>query len=170
MTARLTQLMDGFLTQLMDGFLVGNVAQVVNGVFDCMAVAEEIIKAANLTPEVNRAVFGIMCPSDVLRGKSMDVYRAHARELVERAKVGEDTRPGTKAEVLCAMMGAALKAPLNAGGLALAEWLFSECFPGHSISRDAGHRREFYKGQIAQDYAAAQRQLYDRDRKLEVLP
>ena len=67
------------------------------------------------------------------------------------------------------MMGAALKAPLNASGLALADWLFRECFPGHQVSEGAfGRAREVYEGQIAEDYAAAQRQLYDHSRKLEV--
>ncbi len=52
------------------------------------------------------------------------VYRAHARELIERVATGVATKPGTSVEVALSLMQASLVTPLNttAFGLYLRMW------------------------------------------------
>ncbi len=151
-------------TQRMDSFLGGDMMAVVNSTFECMDLAEEVITASGCTYAQNKSAFGVMCPTPPLRGKSHDVYRAHARELVERIIAGKDTRPGTRCEVLCCLLATALKAPLNQSGGALAEHLFAELFPRHQVSKASTRRQEFYKGQIAEDLADARKRCAVADR------
>lgn len=47
------------------------------------------------------------------------VYRAYARELLDRIGRGEDLRPGTAVEVCMGLRGASLRAPLNHEGFGL---------------------------------------------------
>ncbi len=52
------------------------------------------------------------------------IYRAHARELIERVATGVSTKPGTSVEVALSLMRASLVTPLNttAFGLYLRMW------------------------------------------------
>lgn len=52
------------------------------------------------------------------------IYRAHARELIERVAAGVSTKPGTSVEVVLLLMRASLVTPLNttAFGLYLRMW------------------------------------------------
>ncbi|PKV81085.1 hypothetical protein ATK86_5535 [Nocardia fluminea] len=52
------------------------------------------------------------------------IYRAHARELIERVATGVSTKPGTSVEVVLLLMRASLVTPLNttAFGLYLRMW------------------------------------------------
>lgn len=47
------------------------------------------------------------------------VYRAHCRELLARVVAGEDTRPGTAAEVICLMHNTSLLSPLTSAATGL---------------------------------------------------
>lgn len=123
------------------------------GAFERMDIAENVITASGCTKAQGQVAFGIMCPSAPLNRKCDEVYRAHATELVERVIAGEDTRPGTKAEVLCCLLGAALRAPLNTSGMALADHLFAQVMPGSRLPSTKA--REFYQGQVAEDLAQA---------------
>ncbi len=64
----------------------------IRSTFDRMAIAEEEIASAKRrfpreAEQVHRA-FKILCPPPGLRGLSDEVFRAHARELVERVALG----------------------------------------------------------------------------------
>ncbi|GGL12710.1 hypothetical protein [Mangrovihabitans endophyticus] len=65
------------------------------------------------------------------------VYRAHARELLERAAAGTDLRPASAAELCLALAETSLRAPLHgpATGLYLRAW--QAAFPDHPLT--AGH-------------------------------
>ncbi|RAS59474.1 hypothetical protein C8D87_11486 [Lentzea atacamensis] len=47
------------------------------------------------------------------------VYRAHCRELLDRVVAGEDTRPGTAAEVICLLHNTSLISPLTSAATGL---------------------------------------------------
>lgn len=82
---------------------------------------DEINKATQRHPH---AVDTLYHSFPLLRGTSDRmstefVYRAHARELLDRVAPGGDTRPGTAAEVCCAMLQASLLAPLRSSAMGL---------------------------------------------------
>ncbi|WP_218020016.1 hypothetical protein, partial [Nocardia salmonicida] len=56
------------------------------------------------------------------------IYRAHARELIERVATGALTKPGTSVEVVLLLMRTSLVTPLNttAFGLYLRMWRRAE--------------------------------------------
>lgn len=108
----------------------GEVGSVVRFTFDCMGVAEEELKKAEAS-----AAFPLLCPTPLLVGKSLNLYRSHARELIARFKAKEDTRPGTDAECLTALLHGALKAPLDSTAAALAERLFRGVFDADEVRR-----------------------------------
>ena len=89
--------------------VVGNITDSLGRVFDCMEVAECEIDAAKgrtRNEDERNAIHGsfrYMLPTDPLRGKHMDLYRAHACELIERVRLGEPVDPGTKAEVVAVL-------------------------------------------------------------------
>lgn len=57
------------------------------------------------------------------------VYRAHARELLERVYAGEDCRSPTDVEIVCGLSEASLRAPLNTAAITLYMRLFARLFP-----------------------------------------
>lgn len=61
------------------------------------------------------------------------VHQAHCRELLERVAAGEDTRPGTDAEVIVICMRMSLVAPLNTPGTTLYMRLWARAFPQHEV-------------------------------------
>lgn len=101
--------------------------------FECMTIAEEeIARAKRKYPRKAKrahAAFKVLCPPASLRGFSKELYRAYAAELVERAVRGEDTRLGTKAEILGMMSVTSAAAPFNSIGFALAMRLFKDLYP-----------------------------------------
>jgi hypothetical protein len=75
----------------------------------------------------------MLCQTGEMRSMADDVYRAHARELCERAsKTGnvKDLVSLTKAELIVGFYASSLEAPLNGVGSALYCRLFAELFPG----------------------------------------
>jgi hypothetical protein len=104
----------------------------VTAVFTAMSIAEEEIGAI---PRLQQGdLFLHLVPTAALRGKSPEVYRAHARELVERRRAGEDLRPGTDAEIMAALSDMSLKAPLTRNAQALYEQLFTAVY-GEDVAR-----------------------------------
>jgi len=107
--------------------------------FDRMEVAERIIAEMKVAhPSRADAVdsaFGMLCPTEGLQGKAMQVYEHHVRELLTRVVTAvpvPEMRLGTKAEVLCLLLTTSLQAPLKADYSALAwqlgrEILGAEC-------------------------------------------
>ncbi len=131
----------------------------VRDAFDCMGVAEEEMAAA----KADGTLFAALVPTAPLLGKSLDLYRAHARELVQRAAAGAELEPATEAELLSVMLETALTAPLKREGQALAEHLFARVFPAGAAGVVGEVEREKWPGQVAEDLAALRRR-YRQDR------
>jgi hypothetical protein len=122
---------------------------------ECMRVAEEECSRAG-RPDG----FAYLCPSGPLRGKGIEVYRAHVREILGRLERGEALEPGTDAECLCACLYAAGDAPLRQEGQALTEWLFTSVFPARAAEILGAERtRERWNGQVQEDLAQLRRRL-----------
>lgn len=134
----------------------------IKSAFDCMEMAEEeIARAQKRFPDKKQEIwesFMLLSPTEVLEGKTDRVYRAHARELLERVGRGQDTRKGTAAELLCAMLAAATAAPLNAQGAALTERLFTIVM-GRKLDEE-GAFRPVWKGQVEEAYEWAAKRVY----------
>lgn len=85
--------------------------------FRMMEVAEdEITKATKRWPDQAAAIwdsFRFMMPTDGLRSRGDNLYRAHCQELLERIATGLDLRPPTKAEKLGALSEVSYRFPLN---------------------------------------------------------
>jgi hypothetical protein len=94
----------------------------VRRTFECMDVAEqEIARALRLRSNASatrrariQRAFLALLPPEQLTSKGDEVYRQHARELLQRAADGKDLRPGTDAEVLTCMLDCSLQAPPTA--------------------------------------------------------
>lgn len=106
--------------------------------------------------------FKLLLPGSLLMGRTFGVYQAHAAELLERVALGQDTRPGTKAEVLCAMLDSSLVAPPTDDYARLVEVLFQEVLPGRL---DVGRTHEQWAGQHAEMLAEYRRTLAQPDRR-----
>jgi hypothetical protein len=112
---------------------------VVSSTFRRIEVAEgEIKNAKHWHPRRHKELnvsFGMLVPTQPLRGLSDDLYRAHCRELLDRAAIGEsDLRLGTAAEVVGALASASLEAPPTRVATLLYEELFASLFPGQARS------------------------------------
>jgi hypothetical protein len=144
--------------------------RVVSETFDRMEVAEEEIASAKrrykrIAHRINRA-FKILWPTPGLRMFSTELYRAHARELIERVARNEDTRPGTKAEVLAMMSRTSLDAPLNNLGMAMTMRLFRDLYPQLEHPDLADHR-EPWEGASDEQLAECRRKLTVEDRVMD---
>jgi hypothetical protein len=131
-------------------------AALVEATFSHIGIAEEVLdgdRSIRLT---------LMMTTDPLRGFSDGLFRAHCIELKERALAGEDTRPGTYAEVLGALSTASLKSPLTPDGLHLMELCFQKCFPDQKATM---YGRESYPGKLDEDLDDARRALREDWRK-----
>lgn len=108
--------------------------------------------------------FRLLMPPVSMFDKAPDVYRAHVRELLRRIDRGDDTRPATDAEVLCALAATSLDAPLSTGPAALYERLFARVMPGRVPEGDPP--RERYAGEVDELLGSMRRRLGDPDRVL----
>jgi len=119
---------------------LGNFVNVVVNIFCYMDVAEEeIARAMSKYPDraeqINK-IFIALQPSEVLMNKSQHVYRAHVRELCERAGQGKSLSPGTDAEIISALAEIGLLAPLNRSTVGMIFRLFRRLFPDYSFGDD----------------------------------
>jgi hypothetical protein len=122
-------------------------------VFHRMEIAEkEILAAQERFPAESDLIwncFALLGNSQVsFHGKADAAYQSHCRELLDRIGKGQDTRPGTKAEVMFAICDTSLATPLNNDACYLYHRLFAQIFPEdekrfHGMG-DIGH--ESYKG------------------------
>lgn len=130
---------------IVSGFLP--VASKISVAFERMAAAERlIIEYKRAHPDKSQELHGAfrwLCPSELLQGKDGKVYEHHAREILQRVMQGGDVFEPTAAECLCMLLGAALKAPLNSTGSALADKLFAQVFGSAVQGKPA---REPYPG------------------------
>lgn len=96
--------------------------------FELMQVAEEEIEAvlckipASERPEIS---FAALAPTQGMSSMDPQVYRSHARELIQRQLRGEKLDLGTLAECLVVVSNSSLIAPLDSVGGAVAEKLFT---------------------------------------------
>lgn len=151
-------------TDVLRKALAGTPAAPVLAVFDCIEIAGELLEEAfPQRSEEPKGLFMLLQPPASMQGKAVALYRAHAAELVRRAKGGGDLRLATRAEVLVALLATSLKAPLRSEAQACAETLFAEVFPGVVPPQV----REAWTGQVETDIAEAQRQLRVSSRMLE---
>lgn len=107
---------------------------------ECMDVAAlELAREATTHPQAMADMFPLLRPTEPLRGKAPAVYLSHVRELLARAVQAADLVPGTDAECLCALLGAATRAPLNSSGCLLADRLFRRVMPGVALQGEPPH-------------------------------
>jgi hypothetical protein len=121
------------LAALLSTVASNDVVSAIDYTFTCMTIAEEEIAAAKrrykrVAGRVNGA-FVVLMPSAPLKGFSVELYRVHARELLERVARGQDTRLGTKAEVVALLSETSMKSPLTSDGYVLAAKLFRDLYP-----------------------------------------
>lgn len=140
--------------------------------FALMEVAEEELQRAKdcAAPEDHddiHAVFAYLCPSTVLAGKNEELYRKHVREMIARRMKGEDTRPGTDAEVLCALSDWSLEHPPGKDANALYFRLAVNLIPAALINDqppDHVLTDETYPGAIDELLTKLRRRLAQEDR------
>lgn len=96
------------------------------------------------------------------------VYRGHARELLERAAAGQDTRPGTAAEVALACCRASMQAPLNTEATGLYMKMWAQAFPGKEAYEGQAEHDAWYVRQygVADMERVTRRRLTRPDRRL----
>jgi hypothetical protein len=95
---------------------------------------DEIAKARKRHPRKPElwATFDLLRPThDLMRTEF--VYRAHCRELLERAAAGQDTRPGTDAEVALVCAGESEHAPLTEAATGLYFRVWARAFPSRAV-------------------------------------
>jgi len=135
--------------------------------------AEEEIEAARVrhprhADRIYHA-FPLLVPNvDLQRLETEMVYRSHCRELLDRVAAGADTRPGTAAEVCCAMLHTSLLSPLTsaATGLYMRMWQAAG-FPEFPEFTEAGHHHEALEKTLIDDHEQlARRTLAVPDRRL----
>ena len=143
--------------------LGASACEAVRFTFECMAVAETVLAETG----EQRATFALLQPTRPLLGKALSTYRAHCCELIERVQRGEDTRPATDAEVLCALLDGSLVAPPTAALAGLAEELFSRVFGELPAGVDAATTpREAWPGERAESLAELRRRFSQKWRSL----
>jgi len=151
---------------LMKELLGDETFAIIDGAFDCMETAERIVVEETkgldqeIASRVSRQAFGVLCPPESFRGKAAIVYESHAREMIRRVIAHEDTRPGTAAECLVAMLYTAERAPLNQGGMVVTERLFAIVTGRSSETATV----EQWPGQAEEDLAAIRKRLSVKDR------
>lgn len=119
------------------------------------------------------ATFHLLLPTHDLMCTEL-VYRAHCRELLERAAAGEDTRPATDAEIALACAGASELAPLTPAATGLYFRVWSRAFPSYAVVDDQarGHHEALHGSQIDRLETVTRRKArqdwrtFDRDEAL----
>ncbi|MFE3506435.1 hypothetical protein [Kitasatospora sp. NPDC059160] len=108
-----------------------------------------------------RESFALVKPTHDRLSRAEMLYRAHAAELINRVATGQDTRPGTTAEMIAVLMDSSAAAPLNSAAVCLYMRLFSRAFPeqfaqhiAEAIELDA---YESVHGRRADEYEAEMR-------------
>ena len=150
---------------------LGGYANAFERAFEMMKFVEaEILEAMRRHPEERVKLwnaFKLMAPSNVFEAThAEEVYRYHVREILERVANGEDTRPGTRAEV-CLMISkmtqaSRLQDDVEVLGLTIAD----EIFPGKDLLAEG--RRASYPGALEETERHFRKKLAVEDRVLVV--
>lgn len=149
------------------GEAAGGAVAAIGRTFDLMAIAEEEIAAAKKrfpgkAAELH-ASFMLLCPNELARYGSDRLYRAHARELLERVARGQDTTLGTDVECLAALSQASLKAPLSRDPAEAMARVFARVFPGQDPYLETSEG-ESYAGAVDEVLEELRRKIARRDR------
>ena len=133
----------------------------IGAFFDMMGAAEEEIATAKeqLPPDDADTIhdaFRLLMPTPPLSTDRL--YRAHCQQTIARLVAAEDTRPGTDAEILGAMMATSLRAPLTSQGQRFYQRTFARCFPDEECASDP-MPGVFYSGSDEAAARAARREL-----------
>ena len=130
--------------------LFGSAARVIEDTFSCMEIAEEVIAAAKQAQpdheEVIHETFRYLCPTEALRGKAVDLCRAHCQEIIQRVIDRERLEPATNPEMCGALSDLSLIAPLNSTASYLYHRCFKRVFPGKTIAVDGYEPQESHPG------------------------
>lgn len=153
--------------------ILGEVTQSLDGIFERMAWAEDEIRQAQARhPQQADTLyhsFSLLSGAEGSERMSVEpVYRAHARELLERVAIGEDTRPGTAVEVIIGLLATATVAPLSPEGFALCArlWILAG-LPDHEEFGDKlPHLEALHADRTNREEAEARRACRSDDRKL----
>lgn len=127
----------------------------INGLFASMDIAEEVMAATGNVP----GAFIHLQPSEVLRSKAEWLFRSHCYEIVERVKQGKDTRPGTQAECLAALMEAATQAPLGQDARAAVATLWANLAPPDLVATADGFAPAYSPHGVADVIAETRRKM-----------
>jgi hypothetical protein len=153
--------------------IVAGFEQTFGAIFDRMSWAEdEIRKAQDRHPELADRIyhsFSLLSGDEAASRMSVEaVYRAHAREILERVAAGEDTRPGTAVEVVIGLLAAAERAPLSHEGFGLCARLWIAAgLPDHDdFAGSLGHLEALHSARIDRDEADARRACRNDARRL----
>ncbi len=133
---------------------------------------DEIAQAAARHPERADAIyhsFSLLSGGDAAERMSVEaVYRAHAREILERVAHGQDTRLGTAVEVVIGLLAAAERAPLSHEGFGLCArlWVTAGLPDNDGFSTKLEHIEALHSSRIDAEEADARRACRDDARKL----
>jgi hypothetical protein len=96
-------------------------------------------------------------------------YRAHCRELLDRVAAGQDTRPGTRVEVIIGLLQAADTAPLNTAGFALLAriWTAARLPDVDHLSDVLGHYEAITGSRVDAEERSARHACRDNSRTLD---
>jgi len=155
----------------LDGIVSGLKSDLM-GVFERMEIAEdEIAKAQAEHPQAWDLLwhsFSLLQPTHDLM-ETRFVFEGHVRELLARVVAGQDTRPGTAAEVCIACCQASLVTPLNTPAAGLYARMWGRAFPGHPVWADQVGHYEAIEGQTIDTFEAETRARIGRANPWRVL-
>lgn len=147
----------------------------IAGLFECMEWAEDEIHAAQLrypsqSDRIWHVGFMLLRPTHD-RMLFEVVYRAHCRELLDRIAADQDTRPGTAAEICCALRDVSLATPIrsSAVGLYMRMWLTAGLPEFPEITEASGKHEALEKSRIDDNEEFARRKLAVAERQAGVI-
>ena len=154
--------------------LAGLLADIRNQVTAAFATIEwaedEITRAIARHPQAADRLyhaFSLLYPREIGPGMHTEfVYRAHARELLDRVATGADTQQATAAEICVACAEISMHSPMHeaAAGLYFRMWLHA--FPDHPITDNQIHYERLYGARIDSLETLMRAKLTDPDRRL----
>lgn len=154
--------------------IVTEIRDALGNVFDVMTWAEEEIAAAQRRhPERADKLWHSFSLLRVQEGYSERlsveaVYRAHAREILERVARDADTRPATAAEIVVGLLATAELAPLSHEGFALVArmWQLAGLPDNDGFTAALPHAEALSGDRLDREEAAARRKCGDQARTL----
>ena len=156
------------MTAKMDDLLGGNLGSMLAGIFERMEWAEdEITRHQRRYPKHSDKLyhsFKLLTPTHDLMSTEF-VYRSHCRELLARVMAGEDTRPGTAAEVCCACCDSSQVGPLTDTGAGLYGRMWQAAgFPGQQFEAAQVHHEALSSSLIDDAEREMRRKLRNDER------